>query len=73
MAMAADRVMAGQRGHLGRGQRVNKDNASIKATTMMTITMDRTSKTKERDGNLIPPSDAVQRNRYQQIQFCQTA
>ncbi len=61
MAMAAATVMAGQCGQVGRGQRVNKADASTKATTRtMTVRM---LTTKEMDRNLIPPGGFVQRNR----------
>jgi hypothetical protein len=60
MAMAAAMVMAGQRGQVGLGQCVEEDNASTKA--IITMTMARTSKTKEMDWNLIPPGDTALRN-----------
>jgi hypothetical protein len=60
--MAVATVMAGQCGQVGQGQRVDKYDACVNegydnnddARTLMT---------KERDGNLIPPGDAAQRNR----------
>jgi hypothetical protein len=55
----------GQCGLVGWGRSVNKDNASTKATTTMTMSMERTLTTKERDGNQIPPGDTAQMNRYQ--------
>ncbi len=61
MTMAAAMVMARQRGQLGQGKRVKEIDASTKAATMTTSA--RTSMTKEMDGNLISPGDAVQRNR----------
>jgi hypothetical protein len=45
---------------VGWGQRVDKVDASTKATTMATTA--RMSMTNEMDGNLIPTVDAAQRN-----------
>jgi hypothetical protein len=65
MAMLAAMVMAGEHGQVRWVQQVNEDDVSTKATTMITMTMERTLTTKERGGNLTPPGDAAQRKRYQ--------
>ena len=46
-------------GQVGWKQCVDKDDASMMTLMIMMV---RTSTTKERDGNLLPPGDAAQRN-----------